>query len=102
MTQLEMAIAAQENPWQDLLWFDWRYMPEVDMEWSGLEDDETMVEWFGVLLPLSHLTGDCSDIFEGCPECDDDDEGWVSASGEEPDPFAPIDWENLVWGIPIE
>ena len=81
MTQLEMAIAAQENPWQDLLWFDWRYMPDdTDIEWSGMEDDEPMVDWYGEVLPLSHFIG--HEGFEDeCPDCDEDDAEWLRDQG---------------------
>jgi len=43
VTQLEMALAAQENPWADLLWFDWGYCECED----GDDDDwgESDADW---------------------------------------------------------
>lgn len=41
MTQLEMALAAQENPWQDLLWFDWHYCEceDDDDDWGDSDSE---------------------------------------------------------------
>lgn len=45
MTQLEMALAAQENPWTELLWFDWGYCDDSDDdEWGESDADWLRLE----------------------------------------------------------